>query len=127
MHDVVYGFVQFLVKEVGDTFPQLVDHGLRMLLQLLTAWKNALTSTTTSGKKDPGAGDLHNLHLHQRSDHSDVLHLIEGLALCMLCGCRQAPRRLSTLLLKEVKLLSVHLVDEDPVNEHVIDVMDRWV
>ena len=60
--------MQFLVKEIGDTFPQLVDHGLRMLLQLLTAWKNALSGNSVSssvGKKDPGAGELHHLHLHQ--------------------------------------------------------------
>lgn len=41
--DVVWGFTQFLVRDVLDTFPQLVDNGLRMLLQLLTAWKNTLT------------------------------------------------------------------------------------
>ena len=43
------GFTQFLARDVQDTFPQLLDNGLRMLLQLLTSWKNALVvpGTTT--------------------------------------------------------------------------------
>lgn len=41
--DVLWGFTQFLARDVLDTFPQLVDNGLRMLLQLLTAWKNTIT------------------------------------------------------------------------------------
>lgn len=69
------GFIQFLMKEVGDSYSQLLDNGVRMLLQLLTAWKNALTNTSGTGsgsgpgsgasKRDPGVGDLHHLHLHQ--------------------------------------------------------------
>ncbi|KAG7159890.1 furry-like 2, partial [Homarus americanus] len=57
-HDVVYGFIQFIVKEVGDTSTQLLDNGVRMLLQLLTAWRNALTNSITTinaNKRDPGA------------------------------------------------------------------------
>lgn len=46
--DVVWGFTQFLVRDVLDTFPQLIDSGLRMLLQLLTAWKVALTSPNSN-------------------------------------------------------------------------------
>ncbi|PNF32063.1 hypothetical protein B7P43_G05721, partial [Cryptotermes secundus] len=54
--DVIYGFTQFLARDVQDTFPQLVDNGLRMLLQLLTSWKNALTPNSLRGSKDaPGA------------------------------------------------------------------------
>lgn len=30
-----------MARDIPDTFPQLVDQGLRMLLQLLTSWKNA--------------------------------------------------------------------------------------
>ncbi|XP_008485797.2 protein furry homolog-like isoform X1 [Diaphorina citri] len=47
-HDVLAGFTQFLAREVLDTFPQLVDNGLRMLLQLLTSWKNALAHSSTN-------------------------------------------------------------------------------
>ncbi|KAK8723927.1 hypothetical protein OTU49_011608 [Cherax quadricarinatus] len=128
-HDVVFGFIQFIVKEVGDTSPQLLDNGVRMLLQLLTAWRNALTNSTTTtnaNKRDPGVGDLHHLHLHQRGDHSDVLRLAEGFALVLLCSCRQAPRRVAVAIMREVKLLAKALSEEDPINHPVIDVMDKW-
>ena len=49
--DVVLGFTQFLARDVQDTFPQLIDNGLRMLLQLLTSWKNALTSPSIRAKE----------------------------------------------------------------------------
>lgn len=38
----IAGFTQFLARDVQDTFTQLMDNGLRMLLQLITSWKNAL-------------------------------------------------------------------------------------
>lgn len=51
MEKIVFsGFTQFLARDVQDTFPQLVDNGLRMLLQLLTSWKNALLSPSVRAK-----------------------------------------------------------------------------
>lgn len=40
------GYIQFIVKEVPDTSPQLLDNVLRILLQLLTTWRNGVTGTT---------------------------------------------------------------------------------
>ncbi|XP_045105728.1 protein furry-like isoform X4 [Portunus trituberculatus] len=135
-HDVLFGFIQFLMKEVGDSYTQLLDNGVRMLLQLLTAWKNALTNTSGTGsgsgpgsgssKRDPGVGDLHHLHLHQRGDHTDVLRLAEGFSMVLLCSCRQAPRRVSVAIMREVKMLAKALGEEDPLNRPLIDVMDEW-
>jgi len=45
------GFTQFLARDVQDMFPQLVDNGLRMLLQLLTSWKNTLLVPGSSGMR----------------------------------------------------------------------------
>lgn len=58
---------------------------------------------------------------------SAVLHLVEGFALVMLCNCRLCPRRLSVLILREVKTLLKCLggpgvADGD---QAVIDVIDR--
>lgn len=103
--DVVLGFTQFLARDVQDTFPQLMDNGLRMLLQLLTCWKNALASPeTTRGnnrldvmkKNEPG---------QKIEPVSSVFHLVEGFALVMLCNCRLYPRRIAVHILREVKLL----------------------
>ena len=39
--DVLYGFMQFVVKDIIDGQTTLLDNALRMLWQLLTTWKNA--------------------------------------------------------------------------------------
>ena len=39
--EVLYGYMQFVVKDISDDKTTLLDNALRMLLQLLTAWKNA--------------------------------------------------------------------------------------
>ncbi|XP_069669911.1 protein furry isoform X4 [Periplaneta americana] len=135
--DVVYGFTQFLARDVQDTFPQLVDNGLRMLLQLLTSWKNALTpnmlrgSKDTSGGPDGARGGNRDMQVARKTEHvqkmepvSNVFYLVEGFALVMLCNCRLYPRRLSVHILREVKTLIKSLgccEDEQPV----IDVVDR--
>ena len=41
----------------------------------------------------------------QTLETASALHAAEGLALVMLCQCRVPPRRVSALILKEVKLL----------------------
>jgi hypothetical protein len=73
----VSGFTQFLARDVQDTFPQLVDNGLRMLLQLLTSWKNALTPNSLRGSKDaPGAdgarGGNRDMQVARKTEHVQV-------------------------------------------------------
>ncbi|XP_062543394.1 protein furry isoform X2 [Armigeres subalbatus] len=43
--DVIQGFTQFLARDVVDTFPHLLDNGMRMLFAFLTVWKNALNNS----------------------------------------------------------------------------------
>ncbi|XP_072390599.1 protein furry isoform X1 [Diabrotica undecimpunctata] len=137
--DVLWGLTQFVAKEVLDTFPQLMDHGLKMILTLLGAWKAAISGTNVStftsstlrakeynelkaGPPDP--------NLTKRTDMSkseplaSVLHFVEALALVMLCTYRLTTRRLSVLILKEVKsLLKALNCSEHPP---VIDIMDQY-
>nr|XP_032527553.1 protein furry isoform X5 [Danaus plexippus plexippus] len=82
--DVLAGFTQFLAKEVQDTSPQLVENGLRMLLQLITSWK-----TGEGAAKELAA----------------VVRGAEALALVMLCQCKSYPRRLAVHILRETKCL----------------------
>ncbi|XP_057665202.1 protein furry isoform X1 [Diorhabda carinulata] len=137
--DVLWGLTQFVAKEVLDTFPQLMDHGLKMILTLLCAWKTAVSGANMSafnsstlrakeynelkvGPPDP--------NLTKRTDTSkseplaSVLHYVEALALVMLCTYRLSTRRLSVMILKEVKsLLKVLNCSENPP---VIDIMDQY-
>ncbi|XP_058457794.1 protein furry isoform X3 [Malaya genurostris] len=46
--DVIQGFTQFLARDVVDTFPHLLDNGLRMLFAFLTVWKNAISNSSTN-------------------------------------------------------------------------------
>ncbi|XP_024946755.1 protein furry isoform X2 [Cephus cinctus] len=135
--DVVFGFTQFLARDVQDTFPQLVDNGLRMLLQLLTSWKNALSSpgssvrskdqTIDNVRSNIRPSDVTGKKTSESSQKTEpvstVFHLVEGFALVMLCNCRLYPRRLAVHILREIKLLLKMLgalEDDQPV----IDVMD---
>ncbi|XP_044597140.1 protein furry isoform X1 [Cotesia glomerata] len=132
--DVVMGFTQFLARDVQDTFPQLVDNGLRMLLQLLTSWKNALISPSPRAKEqaiesqrinpriDPAVKKV-DTSAQKVEQASTVFHLVEGFALVMLCNCRLYPRRLAVHILREVKVLLKALGGPE-TDQPVIDVID---
>ncbi|CAH0386341.1 unnamed protein product [Bemisia tabaci] len=124
-HDVILGFTQFLARDIQDTSPQLMDNGLRMLLQLLTSWKNALSPTT---KGDTLRNSITSRPVDQPQITKDeslmnVFHNVQGFALVMLCNCRLCPRRLAIHVLREVKFLikAVGCDKEQPV----IDVIDK--
>lgn len=143
-HDVILGFTQFLARDVQDTFPQLIDNGLRMLLQLLTSWKNSLllnglrinkeqNDCNRLGQRNDCIGgnnkknDIN--HCGQKIEQiTSVFHLVEGFALVMLCNCRLYPRRLAVHILREVKLLLKTLNGNNNLEtqheQSVIDVID---
>lgn len=133
--DVLWGLTQFLAKDVLDTFPNLMDNGLKMIVTLLCAWKAALTNTNAATtntlrlNKENMEAKKSNTSLNKRSDNSksepmsSVLHLVEALALVMLCNYRATTKRLSVVILKEVK--SLLKVSNCSPNQPVIDVIDR--
>ncbi|XP_024869620.1 protein furry-like [Temnothorax curvispinosus] len=131
--DVVLGFTQFLARDVQDTFPQLIDNGLRMLLQLLTSWKNALTSPSIRSKEQAVDNTRVNIRVdvgikkcetgQKIEPVSNIFYLVEGFALVMLCNCRLYPRRLAVHILREIKLLLKTLGGPED-DQPVIDVID---
>ncbi|XP_054276805.1 protein furry-like [Macrosteles quadrilineatus] len=126
--DVILGFTQFLARDVQDTFTQLLDNGLRMLLQLITSWKNALGPAKDRTKEqEPSRATITprrpDFALREQSACS-VFHQVEGFALVMLCHNRLCPRRLAVHILREVKtLIKAFGAMED--DQPVIDVIDR--
>lgn len=126
--DVLWGFTHFLARDVLDTFSQLVDNGLRMLLQLLSCWKNSL-NTSGRSKEDAARNSFRELGgavkkiEHKTEPVSSVLHQVEALALVMLCNYRLTTRRLSVHILREAKLLLKCLNCLD--DQAVIDVIDK--
>jgi len=114
--DVVEGFINFLLHEVNDTFPQLLDNGLRMLLQLLTNWKTCIQGNVKMLEKN-----LTNKHSHTIV----ILHQLEAIGLVMLCSCRQPSRRLAANILKETRFLLKLFSIVEETEEPVLDVIDR--
>lgn len=43
--DVLSGFVYFIVREVTDIHPSLLDNAVKMLLQLISQWRQAVQSS----------------------------------------------------------------------------------
>uniref|UniRef100_A0A8D3CHN0 Furry homolog, like n=1 Tax=Scophthalmus maximus TaxID=52904 RepID=A0A8D3CHN0_SCOMX len=119
--DVLSGFVYFIVREVTDVHPTLLDNAVKMLLQLISQWRQAVQS---SNKSHDGSSSGHSLSL-ERVPPLGVLHVVEGLALVVLCSCRPATRRLAVNILKEVRALHTALGIGKGDEELAIDVMDR--
>uniref|UniRef100_A0A8C7YJ62 Furry homolog a (Drosophila) n=1 Tax=Oryzias sinensis TaxID=183150 RepID=A0A8C7YJ62_9TELE len=124
--DVLFGFTNFLLREVQDTHQGLLDGSLKLLLQLLTQWR--LTQATQG--KNHNTSKTHTVEVylsasHLRSPHSTVLHAVEGLALVLLCSCQVSTRRLSIAILKEIRSLlkSFCLLQED--DKPMIEIMDQ--
>uniref|UniRef100_A0A671LQK6 Protein furry homolog-like n=1 Tax=Sinocyclocheilus anshuiensis TaxID=1608454 RepID=A0A671LQK6_9TELE len=117
--DVLSGFVYFIVREVTDVHPTLLDNAVKMLLQLIIQWRQSVQSSNRSHDSQVPSLPL------ERSPLWTVLHVVEGLALVVLCSCRPATRRLAVNVLKEVRSLHMALGIAKGDEELAIDVMDR--
>uniref|UniRef100_A0A8B9FWR3 FRY like transcription coactivator n=1 Tax=Amazona collaria TaxID=241587 RepID=A0A8B9FWR3_9PSIT len=112
--DVLSGFVYFIVREVTDIHPTLLDNAVKMLVQLINQWKQRGVSN----------GTAHTLPL-ERTLYSSVFHVVEGFALVILCSTRPATRRLAVSVLREIRALFIVLEISKSDDELAIDVMDR--
>uniref|UniRef100_A0A672K169 Cell morphogenesis protein N-terminal domain-containing protein n=1 Tax=Sinocyclocheilus grahami TaxID=75366 RepID=A0A672K169_SINGR len=117
--DVLSGFVYFIVREVTDVHPTLLDNAVKMLLQLIIQWRQAVQSSNRNHDSQVPSLPL------ERSPLWTVLHVVEGLALVVLCSCRPATRRLAVNVLKEVRSLHTALGIAKGDEELAIEVMDR--
>uniref|UniRef100_A0A671Y0N2 FRY microtubule binding protein n=1 Tax=Sparus aurata TaxID=8175 RepID=A0A671Y0N2_SPAAU len=121
--DVLFGYTNFLLREVQDTHQGLLDTSLKLLLQLLTQWKLTLaapgkscdTAKTGSSLKMPA----------ERGPHSSVLHAVEGLALVLLCSCQLSTRRLAVAILKEIRSLFMTIGQSEDDDKPMIEIMDQ--
>uniref|UniRef100_A0A3Q2PC68 FRY microtubule binding protein n=1 Tax=Fundulus heteroclitus TaxID=8078 RepID=A0A3Q2PC68_FUNHE len=111
--DVLFGFTNFLLREVQDTHQGLLDTSLKLLLQLLTQWRITLAS---SGKTN-GLSFL--------GPHSTVLHAVEGLALVLLCSCQLSTRRVAVAILKEIRSLYMTIGQSEDDEKPMIEIMDQ--
>uniref|UniRef100_A0A8B9G0N4 FRY like transcription coactivator n=1 Tax=Amazona collaria TaxID=241587 RepID=A0A8B9G0N4_9PSIT len=129
--DVLSGFVYFIVREVTDIHPTLLDNAVKMLVQLINQWKQAAQmhnktqdSQVFLNKRGVSNGTAHTLPL-ERTLYSSVFHVVEGFALVILCSTRPATRRLAVSVLREIRALFIVLEISKSDDELAIDVMDR--
>eukprot|EP00069_Balaena_mysticetus_P017617 bmy_10809T0 len=124
--DVLSGFVYFIVREVTDVHPTLLDNAVKMLVQLINQWKQA---TQMHNKNQDSQHGMVNGASHppplERSPYSNVFHVVEGFALVTLCSSRPATRRLAVSVLREIRALFALLEIPKGDDELAIDVMDR--
>ncbi|XP_061916437.1 protein furry homolog isoform X4 [Entelurus aequoreus] len=126
--DVLFGFANFVLREVQDTHQSLLDTSLKLLLQLLTQWKLTVAAPGKVAK-------IHTAELLQtssnanmapeRGPHTAVLHAVEGLALMLLCSCQLSTRRLAIAVLKEIRSLFTVIGQSEDDDKPMIEVMDQ--
>ncbi|XP_073464568.1 protein furry homolog-like isoform X2 [Aquarana catesbeiana] len=124
--DVLSGFVYFIVREVTDVHPTLLDNAVKMLVQLINQWKQAtqMPNKKTDSQRGLANGGSHTLPL-ERSPFTNVFHVVEGFALVILCNSRSSTRRLAVNVLREIRTLYTVLELPKCDEELAIDVMDR--
>ncbi|XP_063191280.1 protein furry homolog-like isoform X1 [Chroicocephalus ridibundus] len=124
--DVLSGFVYFIVREVTDIHPTLLDNAVKMLVQLINQWKQAaqMHNKNQDSQRGVSNGAAHTLPL-ERNLYSSVFHVVEGFALVILCSTRPATRRLAVSVLREIRALFTVLEISKSEDELAIDVMDR--
>ncbi|KAF7482332.1 Hypothetical predicted protein [Marmota monax] len=124
--DVLSGFVYFIVREVTDVHPTLLDNAVKMLVQLINQWKQAAQMHNKNQDSQHGvANGASHPPPPERSPYSTVFHVVEGFALVILCSSRPATRRLAVSVLREIRALFALLEIPKGDDELAIDVMDR--
>ncbi|UXI15497.1 Heterogeneous nuclear ribonucleoprotein K [Sarcoptes scabiei] len=125
--EVIEGFVNFILHEIADTFQELLSNALRMLLQLLTSWKNTVQQQSSNSLASESNLITEASKAVPRIDlTANVLYSVEALGLVMLCHYRQPDRRLACYILKEVRTISSlsQLPNNKNHNEPVATVID---
>ncbi|ESO09038.1 hypothetical protein HELRODRAFT_109994 [Helobdella robusta] len=122
--DVVNGFVHFIQREVTDSFPQLIEQSVRRLISLLTQWKSS-AQTAAIVKVNINRDVMNCLCVRVSMCSRCTLHLVESLALMLLCSCKPIIRKLAVITLKEARNLFACLALPKDSESCVLDVMDR--
>lgn len=106
------GFTSFILKEISDLYPKLIENALKMILQLLNTWKTALSSNSSIGQ---------NLE-----ECCQILFHLEGFALFTLCHSHIQRRRFALMILKECKSIGelTKCFKFYPFHNYTIDVLD---
>lgn len=104
------GFTGLILKEISDLHPKLVDNALKMLIQLINAWRSVLSSSIDESSFTT----------------AQILFHLEGFSLFTLCHPLAQRRRYAHLILRECKSIgeSTKCFRIYPHHNYAIDVLD---
>ena len=92
------GFAMFVLREIPDNCPLVLENALKTLLQFISHWKGLITNQEVAEKAEK-AKDENNQSLQQ------ALAWVEACALVTLCSYRSVTRKYSLAIMKEVRSL----------------------
>ncbi|VDK63731.1 unnamed protein product [Onchocerca ochengi] len=128
--DIIHSFLNYMTTQFSDTYPLLLDSLLRLLYQLLFAWKTAALTEKKremNGSSERDNGFINPLRMQispmLTNSIAIALHAVEGFALAMMCQYRTQSRKISINILKEVRNL-LTLVTSHQHDTPVIEVLD---
>ena len=110
---VFIGFTNFILKEISDMYPKLIEVALKMLIQLLNTWKLSLTSSKSMPKQ-------------LKDDFCQIIFHLEGFSLFNLCHSHIQRRRYALIILRECKIIGelVKCFRFYPYHNYAIDILD---
>lgn len=105
------GFTNFILKEIGDMYGKLGENALKMLVQLLSTWKLALSVNSAPNSME---------------ECCQIIHHLEGFSLFTLCHSQLPRRRYALIILRECKLIGelVKCFKSYPFHNYAVDVLD---
>ncbi|XP_051541423.1 protein furry homolog isoform X3 [Myxocyprinus asiaticus] len=123
--DVLFGYTNFLLREVQETQQGLQDSSVKLLLHFLSQWRLAIQAPGKRSAEMGGQSSGSSRLPAERSPHSTVLHAVEGLALLLLCSCQTSTRKLAVSVLREIRLLFTTIGQAEDDDKPMIEVMDQ--
>ena len=114
---VFVGFTNFILKEISDMHPKLIENALKMLIQLLSTWKNLLINAKSTALAQAR---------HITDDYCQIIFHLEGFALFNLCHSHIQRRRYALVILRECKLVGelVKCFRFYPYHNYALDILD---
>jgi hypothetical protein len=116
---VFIGFTNFILKEISDMHPKLIETALKMLIQLLNTWKVQLVKDLKVSTNPITSKQLND-------DYSQIVFHLEGFSLFTLCHSQIQRRRYALLILRECKVIGelVKCFRFYPYHNYAIDILD---
>lgn len=115
---VFTGFTNFILKEISDMYPKLIENALKMLIQLLNTWKLALNCVIAKNRES--------WSVLLPDDCCQIINHLEGFSLFNLCHSHLLRRRFGVIILKECKNIGelTKCFNSYPNHNYGIDVLD---